>query len=98
MSNTMRVTILGIKRGEMEGRKYAMLYTTTPTDSNNRDQLGVIPVSMSCDYDLLDAMERKQLPGDYDVMVNLKPGAGGKISMHATSCKFAGPAVNKPVI
>lgn len=92
MNQTMTLSILGARRGNVDGNNYASVYVAERAPDGDKNNLGMLPMKLSCDFNVLDALDPKNLPGDYECMVRLQPAAGGKVGMHLTSVKYTRPA------
>jgi hypothetical protein len=88
MNQQMKLHILGARRGSVDGNKYASVYVTQRAEDGDKDNIGVLPMKLSCDFDILEALDPKNLPGEYDCMVRLQPASGGKVGMFLTSVKW----------
>lgn len=91
MQNQITAQVLGIRRGNVDGNNYASIYLLEESDPSKPDEIGKLPIKMSCAHDLLDKVvaDKATLPGTFDLMVKLNMGAGGKASMVATDIRPA---------
>ncbi|MCW8829706.1 MAG: hypothetical protein OQK94_11720, partial [Gammaproteobacteria bacterium] len=90
MQNQIKAHVLGIRRGTVDGNKYASLYILEEADpAKSADEAGKMPIKVTCSHDILDkvASEKMQLPGDFDVLIKVNMGAGGKATMVATDLR-----------
>ena len=95
MNQNMTLSILGARRGSVDGNNYASVYVVQRAEDGDKDNVGMLPMKLSCDFNVLDALDPKQLPGEYECMVRLQPAAGGKVGMHLMSAKY-GRLATKP--
>lgn len=81
MQQKMIIQVLGIKRGEVDGNKYASLYMTSDTPEYTRDVVGLSVMKVPCEYDLLDRINVHDVPGQFNADVALVSAAGGKAGL-----------------
>lgn len=92
MQQNMTLSILGARRGNVDGNNYASVYVAQRAEDGDKNNMGMLPMKLSCDFNVLDSLDPKQLPGDYECLVRLQPAAGGKVGMHLTSVRYTRPA------
>lgn len=95
MQNVINAQVLGGKRFDINGTKMASLYVAQPSSDTEGNTIGLEVMKVSCPYALFDTIKASELPGQYEVQVNLKSGAGGKITMEALSLRFVGKLSNQ---
>jgi len=88
LENIVKATVLGIRRGQVDGNKYASIYLLEEVDDEN--VRGKLPLKMNCTFGLLDTVKPSELPGEYEVQVKLIPASGGKVGMEATALRRVG--------
>jgi len=90
MQNQIKAHVLGIRRGTVDGNKYASLYILEDADpAKSADEAGKMPIKVTCSHDILDKVsaDKMVLPGDFDVLIKVNMGAGGKATMVATDIR-----------
>ena len=88
MQQTIKVDVLGARRVNVDGNTYAKLFLAQREDSG-KDAYGVIPMTLTCESDVIDQLKGHELPKLLDVRVLLKLAGGGKTGMHALSIETA---------
>jgi len=78
MNTQINMHVLSVKRGEVEGNKYASLMMVSDTPTYDRDSAGLQVMKVTCDYDLLDRIDPRAVPGNFVAEVALVTAAGGK--------------------
>lgn len=86
MNQKIQGHILGAKRYNIDGQKSASLYLMGDV-LNGENEKGALPMKLPCDFDLLEMLDEKHLPGDYELEVKLSMGGGVKAAMHVVSVK-----------
>lgn len=81
MQQTIRVDVLGARRITVDGSTFCKLWLGQREDT--KDVKGVIPMTMSCEPELIDQLDTQALPRQHDVRVRLQMAGGGKTGMHA---------------
>lgn len=75
------------------GQVYASLFAGQKVeDEKSQNAKGLEIMKISCNEDVYDAISLKSTPAQYELTINLKRGAGGKMSQHCTSAT----SVNAP--
>jgi len=87
MENVINAQVLGIRRGEVDGNKYASIYVLESSDPADNNTKGMIPMKLTCEHALMDNVDDKTLPGEFEIAVKLTPASGGKLGMKATAMK-----------
>lgn len=88
MQQTIKVDVLGARRVHVDGNTYAKLFLAQREDTG-KDAYGVIPMTLTCEAELIDQLKSHELPKLLDVRVLLKLAGGGKTGMHALSIDTA---------
>lgn len=88
MQQTIKVDVLGGRRVNVDGNTYAKLYLAQREDTD-KNAYGVIPMTLTCESDVIDQLKVHELPKLLDVRVLLKLAGGGKTGMHALSIETA---------
>lgn len=87
MNNVITAQVLGGRRFDIEGNKMASLFVAQPSKEGDENNIGLEVMKISCPYALFDTIKPGTLPGEFELQVNIKPGAGGKISMEAIAIR-----------
>ena len=87
MENIITMKVIAARRGDVDGNKYASLYTVQRADENDADNLGDIPMKIACNYGVLDTIKEKDLPGIFEAQINLKPAAAGKMGFEVIALR-----------
>ena len=88
MENKIVTQVLCIQRGNVDGNKYASIHALEHADPDDENKKGMMPMKMSCSYELLDNVRAQDLPGEFEVTIKLVPAAGGKMGMKAVGLKL----------
>lgn len=88
MQQTIKVDVLGGRRVNVDGNTYSKLFLAQREDGN-KDAYGVIPMTLTCESEVIDQLKSHELPKLLDVRVLLKLAGGGKTGMHALSIESA---------
>jgi len=78
MNTQITMHVLSVKRGEVDGNRYASLMMVSDTPTYERDSAGLQVMKVTCDYDLLDRIDSRAVPGNFIAEVALVTAAGGK--------------------
>lgn len=78
MNQKMMMNVMGIKRGEVDGNRYASLYMLSDSPEYSRDAVGLGVMKISCDFELIDRINPQDVPGQFTADVSLVSVAGGK--------------------
>lgn len=78
MNHKMMMNVVGIKRGEVDGNRYAALYMLSDSPEYSRDAVGLGVMKIACDFDLIDRLNPQDVPGIFNADVSLVMAAGGK--------------------
>lgn len=93
MQQTIRVDVLGARRITVDGSTFCKLWLGQREDT--KDVKGVIPMTMSCEPELIDQLDTQALPRQHDVRVRLQMAGGGKTGMHALEILPDGAAIQR---
>lgn len=100
MQQMIKVDVLGGRRVHVDGTTYSKLFLGQREDDKNA--IGVIPMTLSCEAEVIDQLRGRDLPAQLDVRVVLRMAGGGKTGMHAlaietssASSRSASPAQAK---
>lgn len=94
MQQTIRVDVLGARRITVDGSTFCKLWLGQREDT--KDVKGVIPMTMSCEPELIDQLDTQALPRQHDVRVRLQMAGGGKTGMHALEVLADGASTQPP--
>lgn len=92
MEQVIKSTVLGIRRGSVDGNQYASIYILENADPDDVNSKGKMPLKMTCSHALLDRVNGNDLPGDFEIKVMMVPAAGGKVGMKAVDLVPLKPA------
>lgn len=74
--NIIETQIIGAKRFESDGNKTGQLLITEAVDQQDPDTLGLVPMKISCPYDMVNVLRDKKLPDTYQIVCDLKLQSG----------------------
>lgn len=96
MENIIKAKVLGARRGNVDGTKYASIYIIEDV-VNEADRKGALPMKLNCDYGVVDHLEAEKLPAEMEMQIRLDMAGGGKAAMFCQAVrpingKATGPA------
>ena len=94
IQQTLKVDVLGGRRVNVDGNTYSKLFLAQREDDNNAH--GVIPMTLTCESEVIDQLKGIDLPKQLDVRVSLKLAGGGKTGMHAISIEASSGVAGRP--
>lgn len=87
MNQQITVDVIAARRSTVEGRTFANLFVTMDEPTAREDQadlVGKMPLKLSCDPTLIDALRHLQVPGKHTFDARMAPAAGGKMALFVT--------------
>ena len=94
MQNIIKAQVLGAKRYNIDGQQSASVYIMGES-LHDHSQVGVLPMKIPCNYELVDSLDHKSLPCEGELSVTLSMGGGVKASMFVNDIKLS-PARKAP--
>ncbi len=95
MQNVITAQVLGGRRFDINGTKMASLFVAQASNPDDDNMIGLEVMKVACPFALFDTIKRDQLPGEFEIQVNLKTGAGGKMGMEALALRPVSKTPNK---
>ena len=95
MQQTIKVDVLGARRVNVDGNTYSKLFLAQREDEN-KDVYGVIPMTLTCESEVIDQLKAHELPKLLEVRVLLRLAGGGKTGMHALGIETAANNTHRP--
>ncbi len=97
MQNVITAQVLGGRRFDIEGNKMASLFVAQASKEGDENNIGLEVMKIGCPYALFDTIKPGSLPGEFELQVNIKPGAGGKIAMEAIALRPVTKPGHQPI-
>ena len=86
MKMQMQTTVNAIKRYDFEGNKGGNIYTLGEP-INEPDFVGSPTMKMSCNYEVLESIRDAGFPGEFELQIEIRPGAKDGIKQHCVAAK-----------
>ncbi len=78
MENVSRLQVIGLRRYDFDGNRGAQIFCAQAADGTNPDVIGMDVMQFNAPYSLLDTIDPKAVPGEFECQLFFKRGAGGK--------------------